>query len=127
MAALGIAADRGAGLVTDGPMRDYQGLVEVGLPAWCTGLTPGSPYCTGPGRAGLPITIGGQRVETGDMVVADRDGVVVVPFAQLDQIISRLASVKEMETSLDAEVADGLAVPPAILEIIDSDATVFVD
>ena len=34
----------GAGFVTDGPMRDYAGLVEVGLPAWCTGLTPASPF-----------------------------------------------------------------------------------
>ncbi len=34
----------GAGFVTDGPMRDYAGLVEVGLPAWCTGLTPGISF-----------------------------------------------------------------------------------
>ncbi|MEM9605059.1 MAG: RraA family protein [Pseudomonadota bacterium] len=117
----------GAGLVTDGPMRDYAGLVKVGLPAWCTGLTPGSPYSSGPGRVGGPVVVGGRQVETGDMVVADRDGVVVVPFARLDEVIGRLAGVAESEAALDAEVAAGLAVPEAIRDLLDSDDTLFID
>ncbi len=64
----------GVGFVTDGPMRDYAGLVEVGLPAWCTGLTPASPFTKGPATVGLPINIGGQKIESGDVIVADRDG-----------------------------------------------------
>ena len=73
----------GAGFVTDGPMRDYAGLVEVGLPAWCTGLTPASPFTKGPATVGLPINIGGQKIESGDVIVADRDGVVVSLIARL--------------------------------------------
>ncbi|MEM6762192.1 MAG: RraA family protein [Pseudomonadota bacterium] len=97
----------GAGYVTDGPVRDYQGIVEVALPIWCTGLTPASPFTTGPGRVGFEMVIGGQSVATGDMVIADRDGVVIVPFAQIDAVIERLKAVAENEKRLDGEVAAG--------------------
>lgn len=110
-----------AGFVTDGPMRDFAGLAAVGLPCWCTGLNPDSPFSTGPGKIGLPIQIGGKRVETGDMVVADRDGVVIVPFAQIDAVIERLGQVTELETSLDAEVAAGLKVPEPIETLVAGD------
>ncbi len=51
----------GAGFVTDGPMRDYAGVVDVGLPCWCTGLVPSSPLTSGPASVGLPVQIGGQK------------------------------------------------------------------
>lgn len=117
----------GAGFVTDGPMRDYAGIVAVGLPAWCTGLTPNSPYGNGPGRAGQDVNIGGMTVHSGDMVVADRDGVVIVPFARIDAVIERLANVAKLEAELDAEVADGLARIPAISEMIEAGTATILD
>lgn len=111
-----------AGFVTDGPMRDLDGIKSVGLPCWCTGLNPGSPFSTGPGRAGLPIEIAGCHVESGDMIVADKDGVVVVPFAQIEAVISRLAQVRELEAALDDEVAQGRKIPDAVRDLLDSDA-----
>lgn len=99
--------NRAAGFVTDGPVRDYRGIVDVGLPVWCTGLNPASPFSNGPGTVGMPIRIGGRQVETGDMIVGDRDGVVVVPFAQIDRVIARLTEIKKLEAKLDAEVANG--------------------
>ncbi|MDU8909809.1 RraA family protein [Aestuariicoccus sp. MJ-SS9] len=97
-----------AGFVSDGPMRDYDGIVAAGLPAWCTGLCPASPFSTGPGRVGGSVNIGGQSVASGDMIVGDRDGVVVVPFARIDEVIARLAEIIRLEEQLDAEVAQGL-------------------
>jgi regulator of RNase E activity RraA len=110
-----------AGFVTDGPARDYTGIVAAGLPLWCTGLTPASPYSKGPGTVGFPIQIGGLEVETGDMIVADRDGVVVVPFERIDEIIAMLERVREQEAELDAKVAEGLRIPPAIAKLLESD------
>jgi len=110
-----------AGLVSDGPVRDYAGLVEVGLPVWCTGLNPGSPHTKGPGSVGFAVQIGGQEVETGDMIIADRDGVVVVPYEQLDPVIEMLVKVKELEYALDAELKDGLKIPEGIQEMLDGD------
>ena len=97
------------------------------LPVWCTGLTPASPFSTGPGQVGSAIRIGGQQVATGDMIVADRDGVVVVPFDQIDTVITALDKVAELETALDADVAAGLKVPEAIAHLLKSDAVRFQD
>lgn len=116
-----------AGFVTDGPMRDYAGLVAIGLPSWCTGLNPASPYAKGPGRVGFPVQIGGLEVETGDIVVADRDGVVVVPFEAIGETIAALARVRELEAALDAEVAEGLKVPANIAEFLEGDQVRYVD
>ncbi len=113
-----------AGFVTDGPVRDYEGIIAVGLPVWCTGLTPATPHMSGPGSVGFPVQIGGQEVETGDMIVADQDGVVVVPFERLDEIIDRLGRIAELEKALDADVANGLQVPSWVEDILASDKTV---
>lgn len=117
----------GAGLVTDGPVRDRAGLVAVGLPIFSTGLNPASPHCTGPGTVGLPAQIGGQTVASGDMIVADRDGVVVVPHDRIDAVIARLETVRQLETELDAEVAEGLKIPQGILDFLDGDETAYID
>ncbi|MEP4196950.1 MAG: RraA family protein [Aliishimia sp.] len=115
----GMLKNSGAiGLVTDGPMRDFAGVMEVGLPCWCRGLHPNSPYATGPGRIGLPIQIGARQVESGDMIVADQDGVVVVPFAKIDEVIAGLALVAILEVELDAKVANGLRIPEAIEDLL---------
>ena len=116
-----------AAYITDGPVRDYQGIVDAGLPMWCTGITPNSPVAQGPGKVGLPVQIGGMEVETGDMIVADRDGVVVVPFEIIDEVISRVIRIKGLEASLDKQVEDGLKVFPATLELLDSPQTRYVD
>jgi hypothetical protein len=68
--------------VTDGLVRDLPGLLAVGLPVYCAGLTPNSPVRNGPGTVGLPVVVGGVHVEAGDIVVADQDGVVIVPRGQ---------------------------------------------
>ena len=117
----------GAGFVTDGPMRDYKGLIEVGLPAWCTGLTPASPFTKGPATVGLPINIGGQNVESGDIIVADMDGVVVVPHDKIDFVINRLSQVADLEYSLDAEVRRGLKIPDPVKDLISKNNANFVD
>ena len=115
-----------AGLVTDGPVRDYAGIVAAGLPCWATGLTPASPYVNGPGTVGLPVQIGGRQVETGDMIVADHDGVVVVPYARIDAVIAKLETVRALEAALDAQIADGLTIPPSTAALLESDSVAYV-
>ncbi|MEM7303309.1 MAG: RraA family protein [Pseudomonadota bacterium] len=122
----GMAKNGGAvAFVTDGLVRDYDGIVDVGMPVFCTGLSPNSPFANGPGTVGMPVEIGGKTVHSGDMLVGDRDGVVVVPFAEIDNVIEKLATVRELEGALDAKVRDGLAVPPDIIELLASDKVKF--
>ena len=109
------------GFVTDGLVRDHEGLVEAGLPIVCTGMSPNSPVAKGPAAVGEPVTLGGVRVATGDFVVADRTGTVVVPFERIDEVIATTARIAEMETELDAKVAAGLKVPDAIAELVAGD------
>ena len=115
-----------AGFVTDGPMRDFQGILDVGLPCWCTGLNPGSPYGKGPGRVGFGLRMGDGYAETGDIAVADRDGVVIVPFDRIDEVVARLPGVVEMENGLDEEVRQGLKLPDSIAELLNGDDVEYV-
>ena len=88
---LGMARNRGIrGLVTDGLVRDLVGILAVGLPVFCRGLTPNSPDRNGPASVGLPVVVGGVQVESGDVVVADADGVVIVPRSKLAIVLKAL-------------------------------------
>ena len=78
-----------AGFVVDGVVRDGEGIERLGLPIFARGLNPAGPYRTGPGRVQVPIAIGGIVVNPGDLVVADADGVVVVPAGQAEAVIGR--------------------------------------
>ncbi len=119
---MGMCRNNGAvGSVTDGMVRDHEGLVEVGLPIVCAGMNPNSPYTKGPAKVGTPIMVGGVRIETGDLIVADRTGTVVVPYDLLDHVIETVERVGGLEAEMDAKVAAGQKVPKAIEELLASD------
>ncbi len=118
---LGMARNRGVmGFVTDGMVRDTPGIRAVGLPCFAAGVTPNSPSRNGPGTVGLPIVIGGVAAASGDIVVADVDGVVVIPQAMIATVIARLADVRRAEAAMEAQVKAGLQVPGFIQTLIDA-------
>jgi 4-hydroxy-4-methyl-2-oxoglutarate aldolase len=109
---LGMARNCGAvGFVTDGCARDLPGIRMVGLPCYCVGVTPNSPARSGPGTVGFAISIGSHPVASGDVVVADQDGVVVVPQARLEEVVARLPAIRAAEAAMDREVRGGLRLP----------------
>ena len=109
---LGMARNCGAvGFVTDGCVRDLPGIRTVGLPCYCVGVTPNSPARSGPGTVGFDIALGGHPVASGDVVVADQDGVVVIPRTLLDEVIARLPAIRKAEADMDRAVRDGLRFP----------------
>jgi 4-hydroxy-4-methyl-2-oxoglutarate aldolase len=106
---IGVARNRGAvGFVTDGLVRDLEDLETVGLPVFAIGVTPNSPQRRGPGAVGLPVVCGGVTVASGDVVVGDRDGVVVVPRARIAATLESLEHVKAMEAATLERVRGGL-------------------
>lgn len=118
----GMAKNRGVvGLVTDGAVRDRAGLRSVGLPVFAAAITPNSAAKTGPGTVGLPVVVGGVRVAAGDVLVADEDGVVVVPAPSLAEVLQRLAVVRAKEEAMLKEVAAGRDLPPGIADLLQSD------
>jgi len=119
---VGIARNRGcAGIVTDGLVRDVDALERVGLAVFAAGVTPNSCARNGPGSVGLPVTVGGRTVASGDVVVGDRDGVVVVPAEQVAPVVERLAHIRTLETDLERQVKDGIDRLPAMEELLASD------
>jgi len=125
---VGMARNNGVNaVVTDGCIRDIEGTIKTGLPCYAAGVTPNSPARNGPGTAGFPITVGGVQVNSGDVIVGDRDGVVVVPFERIDEAIARLDEVLVAEAALDASVSQGLKMPEFASSILEGDRITWVD
>ena len=99
-------------LVTDGVVRDLEGVLGTGLPVWCDG------YAAPPSVAGLtfvgwgePIGCGGVAVFPNDIVVADQDGAVLIPQALLDHVLAEGAEQERMEGWIVNEVNNGAVLP----------------
>jgi len=99
-------------LVTDGVVRDVEGVLGTGLPVWCDGAA--AP----PSVAGLtfvnwgePIGCGGVAVFPDDVIVADQDGAVLIPQAFLDLILTEGPEQEAMEGWIVNEVNNGAALP----------------
>jgi 4-hydroxy-4-methyl-2-oxoglutarate aldolase len=124
----GMARNRGvAAIVSDGMVRDRDGLVAVGLPVYCRGVTPNSCVRNGPGTVGLPVIAGGIPVSSGDLVCGDADGVVVVPRLRLEEVGRRLAAIAQAERAAEAAVKAGQAARPEILDLLASSRVRWID
>jgi 4-hydroxy-4-methyl-2-oxoglutarate aldolase len=122
---IGMAKNRGVrGLVTDGLVRDVAGILSVDLPVYCAGITANSPVRNGPGSVGLPVVLGGVTVASGDLVIGDNDGIVVVPRDQIGTVLKKLPDIRAAEAALEAKVRGGLEVPDFIQAILDSDRVI---
>jgi regulator of RNase E activity RraA len=76
-------------VVTDGPIRDSQAVAELGLAVWAKGTTPVASAKNGPCRVGGSVDLAGVTVTDGDIVVADADGVVVWPAADVEALVAK--------------------------------------
>jgi regulator of RNase E activity RraA len=77
-----------AGIVTDGAVRDRVGLIASGMPIWSSGITAPPPAATLMlADCQEPIGCGGVAVFPNDVIVADADGVVVIPSAMLEEVV----------------------------------------
>ncbi|MCF2573991.1 transferase [Brevibacterium sp. UCMA 11754] len=76
-----------AGVVLDAAVRDASGIAELDFPTFARAVTPAGPYRHGPGRHQVPISIGEVVCHPGDYIVADEDGVIVLPGLQAESIL----------------------------------------
>lgn len=113
--------------VTDGLARDVDGLIEVGFPVYCAGVSPNSPYKNGPCEVGTSVTLGGVTVQSGDLMVGDRDGVAVIPRHRIDEVIAGLPDVEAKEAEMGKLIEEGLTVPGFVKELLASDKTRLLD
>jgi 3-hexulose-6-phosphate synthase/6-phospho-3-hexuloisomerase len=96
-----------AGVVIDGAVRDTAEIRRLGFPAFvrCVSSHAGEPK--GFGEIGQPIVISGQKIMTGDWIVADDDGVVVLPKARAVEMANRAQDRLEYENRIREEIVSG--------------------
>ena len=101
-----------AAMITDGAVRDAEGVLQTGLPVWCAGIS--AP----PSVAGLtfvnwgePIGCGGVAVYPNDLVVVDQDGAVLIPQALIEHVLEVAPEQERMEGWIIDEVNRGAVLP----------------
>jgi 4-hydroxy-4-methyl-2-oxoglutarate aldolase len=114
-------------IVLDGMARDLDGILPVGLPVHCRGITPNSCVKSGPGRVGLPIVAGGVAIQPGDILLGDRDGVVAFPRARLKDIVAALDDIRRLEGEFQAKIKAGMTCPDGIKALLTSERVRYVD
>jgi 4-hydroxy-4-methyl-2-oxoglutarate aldolase len=103
-----IGAARGlAGLVTDGAVRDRDGIRRAGFPVFCAGVSLRSPVKAFPGVFGAGVSIGAAEVDDRDWIVGDADGVVVVSSHLALQLAGAAEEVQLREADVVRRAAAG--------------------
>lgn len=102
------AAEKGvAGLIIDGPVRDTEALRQMGCKVWASIVSPSHPEKRGPGAVNVPLACDGVQVIPGDIIVADDDGVLVVPVRLAVETIRRARQRNETEARIRREIKAG--------------------
>lgn len=96
-----------AGVVIDGAVRDLDDIVKIDFPIFCRHISSSAGEPKGFGEIGAEIACGNQTVRTGDWIIGDDSGVVVVPQEIAQEIANRALDVKEHENRIREEIKSG--------------------
>lgn len=104
-----------AGLVVDGGVRDREEMIEHGFPVFARHLVP----TTGRTRIsvveiGGTVTVSGQKVSTGDIIVADGTGIVCVPQDRAEEVLSTAEALAADDAQATREIENGLTFAEAM-------------
>lgn len=95
------------GLVTAGGVRDVTDLHAMGFPVWSAAVSAQGTVKATAGAVNIPITIGGQLINPGDAILADDDGVMVVPRPDVDRAMDASQARLEKEAAARDAFRDG--------------------
>lgn len=102
------ARQRGcAGFVVDGAIRDSAAFFDADFPCYAREATHRGPFKTGPGSVNIPVSIGGQVVQPGDVLVGDEDGIVVFPPAEAEHLAEAARRHALAEQAIRDEILTG--------------------
>ncbi|MCH3914857.1 MAG: hypothetical protein LKE29_06210 [Acidaminococcaceae bacterium] len=105
-----------AGLVVDGAVRDIQELRAMQYPVFGVAVVPNTGDSEGPGMLNKPICCGNVPVLPGDIIIADDNGVAVVPIAECDYVLQRCEEKILKEEKRKTEIETGQITSTTILE-----------
>ena len=93
------------GMVIDGCTRDRDGNIELNFPVYSRGFMPRGPIKKDEGNINTPIQCGGVRVNPGDLVVGDSDGVCVIPVEYIETVLAEAEKKKAYEDTRTETIA----------------------
>lgn len=96
-----------AGIVVEGGIRDIDGLRALESPVWSTAISPAHPDKAGAGVVNAPIVCDGVQVRPGDVIVADGDGVLVIPKERLAEVVETAQKRLRNEDEAARKIAAG--------------------
>ncbi len=97
------------GYIADGGCRDVDFILKLGFPVFCSFYTPKDIVARWvPESMGEPITIGGVRIRSGDYVLADRDGVVIIPGEVALDVVTETENVMQKENKVRSAILGGM-------------------
>lgn len=96
-----------AGIVVDGAIRDVGEQRSIGIPVWAKSINPRPTLHYSPGYVNAPMRVGGVIVSAGDVVVADDDGVVIIPDEDLDWVLAGATDRYEREVITRKNLLEG--------------------
>lgn len=98
-----------AGLVINGAVRDADAIIEMAFPTFSRGLSiKGTNKCQ-PGRVNVSVVIGGVTVNPGDIIVGDRDGLVVVERSRVAEVIELSNAREHKEENIRRGIESGVS------------------
>jgi 4-hydroxy-4-methyl-2-oxoglutarate aldolase len=103
-----------AGMVTDGLCRDIEGIREAGLPVFARGFAPNAPIGSRDSQINVPVSVGGQIVHPGDIILGDENGVVVIPQQIAAQVLEASREILKHEEEAMADIAAGKFISPTL-------------
>jgi len=95
------------GVIIDGAVRDVDDIVKLGFPVFAKKIVPNAGEPKGFGEINVKIICGGVEVNPGDWIVADDNGVMVIPKQRAYEIARRALEVKKHEDRIRAEIESG--------------------
>jgi regulator of RNase E activity RraA len=97
------------GYLCDGGCRDSKLILETGLRVWSRYFTPRDVVGRWvPDRFGEPVVIGGVTLRTGDYLMADRDGALVIPQEHIDEVTTKVEEVLRTENKVRTAILEGI-------------------
>lgn len=111
---------KAAAIIIDGPIRDMESLSQWEFPIYCTGATPGGPYKEGPGEVNVPIACGGISVNPGDIILADHDGIIVIPPKDAPGILTVAQKFHEADEAKALAAKEGRANRDWVLKTLEN-------
>lgn len=95
------------GVIINGSIRDVAYVRQRNFPVYAAGVTHRGPYKDGPGEINVPVAFDGMVIEPGDLVIGDEDGLLCVPYDDIETVYRKSLAKHQQEASTFDAIGQG--------------------